>query len=311
MKISVITPCLNRRDLIAETVESVLAQNYPDFEHWIIDGGSTDGTLDLLRNYSHLKVVSEPDRGVYDALNKGLHLASGEIIALLNSDDLFPLGAFNLCTELFRNSVGTMIVSGGCQIFRRDQDGRETELHRYEDPRRYQLSLRNVAIGLPIINARFFRRKVFDRIGDFDLNYAIAADRDFLLRVARQNIPDAPVPRILYRYRWHAGSLTMNAGTDTLLQGMSDGLAIIERLRVDPKLTRDERAVLARWRRECLANIVMIHAIHRRPRKALSSTINSVQTDPLFPSTLFRLGSFAVGRRIRSWYRRRVSRHGP
>ncbi len=311
MKISVITPCLNRRDLIAETVESVLAQNYPDFEHWIIDGGSTDETLALLRDYAHLKVVSEPDRGVYDALNKGLHLASGDIIALLNSDDLFPLGAFNLCTELFQNSVDTMIVSGGCQIFRRDQDGRETELHRYENPRRYHLSVRNVAVGLPIINARFFRRKVFERIGDFDLNYAIAADRDFLMRAALQGIPDAPVPRILYRYRWHAGSLTMNAGTDTLLQGMREGLAIIERLRADQTLAREQHAVLARWRRECLANIVMIHAVNRRPQKALSSTVTGTRTDPLFPSTLCRLGSFAIGRRIRNWCRRRVSNHGP
>jgi glycosyltransferase involved in cell wall biosynthesis len=310
MKISVITPCLNRRGFVAEAVESVSVQNYPDFEHWIIDGGSTDGTLELLRNYSHLKILSEPDRGVYDALNKGLRLATGDVIALLNTDDVFPLGTFNLCAELFRNSLGTMIVSGGCQIFRRENDGRETELHRYEDPRRYKLSLKNIATGLPIVNARFFRRSVFDRIGYFNLDYPIASDRDFLIRAALAALPDAPVARILYRYRWHSDSLTMNAGTDSLLQGMRDGLRIIERLSADQSLTDEQRAILGQWRRECRANEVMIHAINRRPRIAVASTVSSMRKDILFPSTLFRLGSLAVGRRLRSWYRRRMVRDG-
>ena len=123
MKFSVITPCLNRVELITATIQSVTAQDYPDFEHWIIDGGSTDGTLELLKGYQHLKVVSEPDRGVYDAINKGIRLATGEIIILLNSDDLLVAGALSLSAEIFRNAVGTMIVSAGCQIFRCASDG--------------------------------------------------------------------------------------------------------------------------------------------------------------------------------------------
>jgi glycosyltransferase involved in cell wall biosynthesis len=220
MKISVITPCLNREEFIAEAIESVLAQDYSEYEHWLIDGGSTDRTLTIARRYPHLRVVSEPDHGVYDAFNKGLKLATGDVIALLNSDDLFVPGAFRLCANLFRNAIGTMIVSGGCQIFRRTSAGREIEMHRYEDARRYQLSLRNVTLGLPIINARFFRRTVFEKIGDFNLDYPIAADRDFLIRVALAKLPDAPVSRVLYRYRWHSGSLTMNAGNKTLLEGL-------------------------------------------------------------------------------------------
>jgi glycosyltransferase involved in cell wall biosynthesis len=311
MKISVLTPCLNRREFVAEAIDSVLRQDYPDFEHWIIDGGSTDGTLEILRRYRHLKVVSEPDRGVYHALNKGLRLADGDMIALLNTDDLFPLGTFNLCAELFRNSLGTMIVSGGCQIFRRDNGGRETELHRYENPRRYQLSLQNIAIGLPIINARFFRRRVFERLGCFNLDYPIAADRDLLIRAALEGMPDAPVPRILYRYRWHPASLTMNAGSDSLLQGMKDGMKICQRLASSRSLTRRQRTIVNRWRRECLANEVMIYAIQRRSSKALASGFRATQADLLFPTTMLRLGSLAVGRRLRSWYRLQRTRHEP
>jgi glycosyltransferase involved in cell wall biosynthesis len=303
MKISVITPCLDREEFIAEAIESVAAQKYPELEHWIIDGGSTDRTLEIVRRYPHLKVVSESDRGVYDALNKGLKLATGDVIALLNSDDLFAPGAFQLCANLFRTGAGTMIVSGGCQIFRRTSAGREIEMHRYEDARRYQLSLRNVTLGLPIINARFFRRSVFEKVGDFNLDYPIAADRDFLIRAALANIPDAPASRVLYRYRWHSKSLTLNAGEDSLLRGMEDGLKIIQRLIAGRRLGPDQLTLLHRWRRECLATEVMIHAINRRPGKGFSVALTQSQRDILFPFTFFRLGTLAIARRCRTGYR--------
>ena len=303
MKISVITPCLNREEFIAEAIESVLAQDYSEFEHWLIDGGSTDRTLTIARRYPHLRVVSEPDRGVYDAFNKGLRLATGEVIALLNSDDLFVPGAFRLCDNLFRNAIGTMIVSGGSQIFRRTNAGREIEMHRYEDARRYQLSLRNVTLGLPSINARFFRRAVFEKIGDFNLDYPIAADRDFLIRAALAGMPDAPVSRVLYRYRWHSKSLTMNAGDDNLLRGMEDGLTIIQRLKEGGGLGTGQLGLLRRWRRQCVATEVMIQTINRKPARALSTALTELRRDLLFPATLFRLGSLAIARRCRTWYR--------
>ncbi|MBV9645715.1 MAG: glycosyltransferase, partial [Verrucomicrobia bacterium] len=76
MKISIITASLNRKEFIGTAIESVLAQNYPNFEHWIIDGRSSDGTLEFLKKYPHLRVLSEPDRGVYDAWNKGIERVS-------------------------------------------------------------------------------------------------------------------------------------------------------------------------------------------------------------------------------------------
>ena len=91
MRLSIITPTLNRAHFLEEAIESVRAQDFPDCEHLIVDGGSTDGTLEMLARHPHLRVVSEPDRGLYDALNKGLRLGSGEIVGLLNSDDIQPL----------------------------------------------------------------------------------------------------------------------------------------------------------------------------------------------------------------------------
>jgi glycosyltransferase involved in cell wall biosynthesis len=305
MKFSVITPCLNRVQLIGSTIESVLAQDYSDFEHWIIDGGSTDGTLDLLKRYRHLRLVSEADRGVYDAMNKGIRFATGEVVILLNSDDLLARGAFSLVADIFRNAVGTMIVSAGCQIFRCTSDGAEIEMHRYDDPRRNALSLRNVTIGTPNINARFFRRKVFEQIGEFDLAYPIAADRDFLIRIALRQLPDAPIAKVLYRYRWHTGSLTMNAGSDSLLSGMQDGRRIISRSIQNFSVNREQMACLHQWGRECQTTEVMIYAVQGRFREALSTWLRGLGQDPRFFVTFVRMGLFAVGRRLRTWWRLR------
>ena len=82
MKISIVTPCLNQSKFIVEAVESVLEQEYPNLEHIIVDGGSTDGTLEELRRYPHLTVMSGPDRNLYDAFNKGLRSARGDIIGM-------------------------------------------------------------------------------------------------------------------------------------------------------------------------------------------------------------------------------------
>src|SRR5262245_60443486 len=86
-RISIVTPSFNQGQYIAETIESVLAQKYPDVEHIVMDGGSTDSTLDILQRYPHLHVISESDRGQADAINKGFRLVTGTIWGFLNSDD--------------------------------------------------------------------------------------------------------------------------------------------------------------------------------------------------------------------------------
>src|SRR4030042_6702378 len=101
--ISIITPSLNRVHFINDAIHSIMEQNYAEFEHIIIDGGSTDGTLELLSKYPHLKVTSERDRGMYDALNKGLAKIQGDIVGFLNTDDTYALDCFSEINRTFED----------------------------------------------------------------------------------------------------------------------------------------------------------------------------------------------------------------
>src|ERR1700743_3653163 len=107
MKISIITPSYNQGQFIEDAIRSVLDQGYPDFEHIVIDNCSTDGTLDVLRRYPHVRWVSEPDGGQSAALNKGLRLSTGDVLAWLNCDDFYLPGAFHTAAAaLLRDDVG-------------------------------------------------------------------------------------------------------------------------------------------------------------------------------------------------------------
>jgi len=302
MKISIITAALNRKEFIGAAIESVLAQNYPDFEHWIIDGGSSDGTLAYLRQYPHLRVLSEPDRGVYDAWNKGINRASGEIVGFLNSDDQYTPGTFRLVSEAFTRS-SALVFSGGSEIYQRRDPDVEVEMHRYVDPRRYRLSVMNVTLGFPNINARFFRRSVFEIIGVFNAEYKLSADREFLLRAAMVDLPDCSSEQLVYRYRWHAGSLTMNSGNESLLLAVTEAIRIAE-IYSDLAMTSPaDRSTLLSWRRELLATAFMACAM-RRPTQALELAVQAVSDDPRWLLDLFRCGTLAVGRRMRTAFRK-------
>jgi glycosyltransferase involved in cell wall biosynthesis len=309
MKISIITASLNRKEFIGAAIESVLAQNYPNFEHWIIDGGSSDGTLELLQRYPHLKLECGPDRGVYDAWNKGIERATGDLITILNSDDVYAPEAFHSCAQIAAASPAVPVISGGCQIYRTGPRCAEIEMHRYQDPRQYRLSLRNATLGLPIINSRFFRRSLFEQLGGFDLAYAVASDREFLMRASMAGVKDVCTSKIFYRYLWHAGSLTMNAGNSSMLTGLKDGLEMIRKTRASGLIGPADDETLREWQRELRATIVLLHAVTREADQALAVARESWRGDPLWLFTFLRCGALAVGRRcrtsLRTWVERR------
>jgi len=207
--ISIITPCLNRAGFVREAVESVLAQNYPDFEHIVMDAGSTDGTLDILHLYPHLCLVSEADKGMYDGINKGLRLARGEIIGLLNTDDLYAPGCFEAVAATFEQNPGALAVVGGASTFREGAAGKE--IVKTVPPIEPDELWTRLIRGAPVTNAWFYRPFVFERTGYFDDRYRYSADRYLLIRLALDGgVRPVPIHQTVYLYRQHPGSATIS-----------------------------------------------------------------------------------------------------
>ena len=214
-KISVITPSYNSSKYLEQAIQSVLSQNYPNFEHIIMDGGSTDGTVEILKQYPHLKWFSEPDEGQSDAMNKGLLMATGEIIVVLNADDFFEPGAFHTAVKYLDKEQGIFFIVGECNVI--DEQGRKLE--GYNNPRVTLFEMLQWWKYLVPLNpsSYFYYNEVHQRVGLFDKENHSSMDYDFLYRVAL-NYKMSKIEETLGNYRYIAGTKTFesNQNTDVL-----------------------------------------------------------------------------------------------
>jgi glycosyltransferase involved in cell wall biosynthesis len=180
MKFSIITVCRNNYTTIGRTIQSVNAQSYPMLQHVFVDGASTDKTVELIQQLSTVEkvVVSEPDAGIYDAMNKGISHATGDIIGLLNADDYYKnSGVLARIAEAFKDTK-VDCVFGDVEYFRPENP--ENVVRRYNSGR---FSRHTLAIGImPAHPATFFRRSVYERLGKFKTDYKISADFEFIVR---------------------------------------------------------------------------------------------------------------------------------
>ena len=210
--ITVVTPCLNARDTIESTLASVRAQDYPHVEHVIVDGGSTDGTVELLERTDDIRWVSEPDRGLSDAMNKGIGMATGEVIGWLNADDVYLPGALSRVGEAFSRDEGALWATGRCRII----DGRGRQIRRpvkaYKDfllhHYSYSLYLTQNFISAP---ATFVHKRGHERAGLYDERFKISMDYDLFLRLAQLADPIVIEADLsCFRMAHGSGSLSMS-----------------------------------------------------------------------------------------------------
>ncbi len=174
IKVSIITVSLNSEKTIEQTILSVLHQTYRDVEYIIIDGNSSDGTTEIIKRYENRIAywVSEPDKGLYDAMNKGVKIAKGKIIGIINSDDWYESDAVEKIVEIFSKNKDLDIIHGGIRIYDNEQYSST-----YCPPTR-ELNL--CMIPHP---ACFITKSTYDKFGLYDLSYKIAADYDFVAKV--------------------------------------------------------------------------------------------------------------------------------
>jgi glycosyltransferase involved in cell wall biosynthesis len=199
--ISVVTPCFNSTATLRETIESVRAQDYPQVEHLVMDGGSTDGTVELLREYPHLIWESEKDEGHYHAMNKGVARATGDFAAILNADDCYRPGALRAVGEALAAHPEWDGVFGDV-IFK---DGEGREIYRREEAVFDYDVLRFSGVCYVIHPTLFVRTAICRRLGPFRHTLLKnSADYDFILRLGREGCRIGHVAALLVDYRWHA-----------------------------------------------------------------------------------------------------------
>jgi glycosyltransferase involved in cell wall biosynthesis len=205
-RISIITPSFNQGRYVGEIVESVLLQGYPDVEHIVVDGGSTDGTLEILSRYSHLRVVSESDRGHAEAINKGMRLATGDVCSFLNSDDTLAPGALRRVGREIDPARGKHVVMGRCRFI--DEHGRFTGIEHpsyFQSHRRVLKVWKGHTIPQPAV---FWTPEVWRTCGPMDESARSAwIDYDLFCRVSRRYHFHF-IDQVLANYRLHSDSKT-------------------------------------------------------------------------------------------------------
>jgi glycosyltransferase involved in cell wall biosynthesis len=204
-RISIVTPSFNQARFISETIESVAAQDYPNLEHIVVDGCSTDGTLDILKRYSHIRVISEPDRGQADAINKGFKLATGGIWGFLNSDDTFYPGTLDAVAREMDPGRGRHIVMGRCRFV--DEQGRYLGIEHpshFENHKRVLAIWKGHMIPQPAV---FWTPEVWKNCGPMDVQLNFSLDYDLFCRFSKQYSFHC-VNQVFATYRLHAASKT-------------------------------------------------------------------------------------------------------
>ena len=199
MKVSVITVCFNSVATLRDTIESALAQTGVELEYLVVDGASKDGTAELLRGYAgRLDYVSEPDRGMYDALNKGIARATGEVIGILNADDRFEdARVLSDVAAAFASDAALDAVYGDIRFVR----GESTSTTRYYSSAPWRPWMHNWGY-MPAHPSVYVRRRVFERFGGYRLGYDISADFEWMVRVfCRGRIVARYLPRCMVTMR--------------------------------------------------------------------------------------------------------------
>jgi glycosyltransferase len=245
MHFSIITPSFNSAATIRETIESVLKQKYANVEHIVVDGGSKDGTLEILGQYPHLQWTSDKDQGHYDAMNKGIQRCTGDVVAILNADDCYREGALQKIAAALQNhpewdGLFTDVVyvdENGEVIFKRKEAVFDYDVLRYG------------GVCYVIHPTLFLKKSVYDRLGGYKhKEFLNCCDVELMLRLGRSGCHIGHIPEFLVNYRFH------EHGQSADLRVMRNMAVESERIRRDhgcpPGLLGKAAGIYARARRQ-------------------------------------------------------------
>lgn len=191
MKISIITLSFNQAEFLEQTIKSVVTQSYKNIEYLIFDGGSTDGSVKIIKKYAKkypkvIKWQSKKDKGQVDALNKALQMTTGDIVSYINSDDYYLPGAFQKVVDTFKNKPNTQWLVGNCQVTEPKLSWTFTLKH--------LIPIQTSKVWLYLFNwinqpAVFLKKELINKVGNFNQKYNYAFDYDYWLRSQKESLP--------------------------------------------------------------------------------------------------------------------------
>jgi glycosyltransferase involved in cell wall biosynthesis len=202
MFFSIITVTYNSKNFLTEAIQSVLSQDFTDFEYILVDGGSTDGTLEIIKNVadqdSRIRWISELDNGISDAFNKGIRLANGKVVGIINSDDTYAAAALSAVAKAFEADLSVDVVHGDMIRFQGD-----TKLFRLKPAPVDQRIWHDMPINHP---ATFVRSDTYKKVGLFDTKLKVAMDYELVLRLYRAGCNFHYIERVLANMRYGGAS---------------------------------------------------------------------------------------------------------
>ena len=293
---TIVTPCLNAVRFVEASIRSVLDQRCSEVEHIVVDGGSTDGTLEILARYPHLKVIERPDSGLYEALNRGVSVAQGSFVGHLNADDCYLPGSFERVQSAMKHYPEVEVISGGAVVGRQG-------IESYGEGRQLSgtsFDIESVTFGVPAINAKFMARRLYDRIGLYDLHLPRAADREFLVRAILARASNVRVEGNLYWYRSHSGSLTIAGGRRRYLSVGQEHMDIARSYLESGRLTESDAAVMRRWHSEGATLQFTDALMSGQIARAVSTLQGALAVDSLAVPRMLRFGAEKLARLIRA-----------
>lgn len=208
LKISIVTPSYNQGQYLEETIQSVMDQQYPDLEYIIMDGGSTDNSVEIIKKYESRLAhwVSKPDGGQADAINKGFKMATGDILAWLNSDDYYRPDTLKQVSEWFERD-DLKIVFGECALYH-EKSGKVKASKVFEFAKSHKIEYSDYIIQ----PSSFWTRKTFERVGELNIDLNYTFDWDWFIRAKRAGVHFQAVDKIWSVYRYHEQHKTGTGG---------------------------------------------------------------------------------------------------
>jgi glycosyltransferase involved in cell wall biosynthesis len=293
--ISIIMPVLNRGDMIEKAITSVLNQHYPHTELIILDGGSSDNTLDIIKRYESEITYwhSSPDGSAAYATNLGIEKAKGDLIALLMADDYYEAGLFDKIAEAYLAHPEADMFSCAGRVIAFDQASQTYQTQKtYHSSRKLKLSFYNICYGTSAICFRFIKKSLHERIGVYipfhtDKKQMLTNDKEFLLRAVLHGVRNQYVDHLGYTHVAHSGSYSFGNHRSTFVRHCMEHMDIARQYLSQANLSLKHQFFLSTWYNDQSAKLFLFHLLKGEVRAASEIMLGSIKIYPLiWPASL-------------------------